>query len=68
MNAQRWQQIEEITLEALELPEMERRVFLEKSCAGSDDLQTEVESFLAQSDGDEKFLEREAKTNCSAAR
>ncbi len=59
MDEKLWRQIEEITLDALELPEAERISFVEKSCAGRDELIAEVESFLSQSECAEKFLERE---------
>ena len=48
MKAERWQQIEELFHAAREQPVHERAVFLERNCAGDEELRLEVESLLAK--------------------
>jgi serine/threonine protein kinase len=60
MNAERWQQIDELFDAVLEIPETERAQFLSEKSGGDDDLKNEVLSLLkAQSDAD-KFMEKSA--------
>jgi eukaryotic-like serine/threonine-protein kinase len=42
----RWQQVEKLCQEALELKESQRKAFLEEACAGDEELRREVESLL----------------------
>ncbi len=46
MNAETWQKIKIILEEVLEMPQTSRARFLEKSCAGDEDLQREIELLL----------------------
>ena len=46
MRAERWQQIQGIYLDALEVDAKERSAFLAEACAGDDELQREVETLL----------------------
>ena len=55
MEPQRWQQIEEIFHEALELDGPQRLEFLKKQTGGDDDLLSEVEKLLSQFDNASKF-------------
>lgn len=48
--AERWARIEDLFLEALELPLVEREVLLTKRCSGDLELRREVESMLAAHD------------------
>ena len=57
MNIQRWQQIEEIIVSGIELPNAERRAFLDENCGVDEGLRREVESLLSQQTDD--FLETE---------
>ena len=58
MDAQRFQRIEQIYHEALELPAVERSAFLKKTCVGDESLRQEVASLLDQSG--EGLLDRPA--------
>ena len=42
----RWQQVEKLCLEALELEESQRAGFLKDACAGDEELRQDVESLL----------------------
>jgi eukaryotic-like serine/threonine-protein kinase len=57
----RWQQVEKLCLEALELEESQRAGFLKDACAGDEELRQEVESLLKFDDrrGD-RFIEQPA--------
>jgi eukaryotic-like serine/threonine-protein kinase len=60
MTPDRWREIERLFHEALARPPAERAAFLEKACAGDDELRREVES-LAKSDDDAgSFIEHPA--------
>jgi Flp pilus assembly protein TadD len=56
--SERWQQVENLFLEALPMPAVERATFLRDACAGDETLNREVELLLAQSDSG--FLETPA--------
>ena len=58
MEPQRWQQIEEIFHEALELDAPQRLEFLKKQTGGDDDLLSEVEKLLSQFDNASSFIEQ----------
>lgn len=60
MTQERWQQIEEILQAALDLPKNKRTTFLDKACAGDDELRREVESLLAREDSAKHFIETAA--------
>ncbi len=60
MPAKRSQQIEQLYHAAREYDPAERAAFLERACAGDENLRREVESLLAQDDGVESFLETPA--------
>ena len=46
MTPERWQEVEKLCQEALELKESQRKAFVEKACAGDENLRQEVESLL----------------------
>lgn len=46
----RWQRVQAVLGEALELPQQERAAFLERACAGEPDVRREVESLLLAHD------------------
>jgi eukaryotic-like serine/threonine-protein kinase len=50
MTPERWARIKEIFRPALEMPETERRVFLDEACAADASLRDEVERLLAKED------------------
>jgi serine/threonine protein kinase len=56
----RWQQVEKLCQEALELQESERGAFLEKACAGDKELRREVESLLKFESSGDGFIEAPA--------
>jgi len=57
----RWEQVEKICQEALELEESRRAAFLEEACAGDEELRQEVESLLKFDDRrGERFIEEPA--------
>jgi serine/threonine protein kinase/tetratricopeptide (TPR) repeat protein len=47
VNPERWQRIKKLFHAALDLPEAERHVWLDRACGGDDGLRVEVESLLA---------------------
>src|SRR5437764_1461758 len=47
MSSERWQRVEELFHLAADLSPAQRNAFLEKACAGDDDLERQVESLLA---------------------
>jgi WD40 repeat protein len=50
MDPARWNRIEQILQDVLDLGPSERRAFLDRTCAGDDGLRREVENLLAQED------------------
>src|SRR5262249_8819612 len=60
MKADRWQQIEALYHDALELEETERARFLGRACASDEGLRREVESLLAYESRAGKFIEAPA--------
>jgi serine/threonine protein kinase/Tol biopolymer transport system component len=60
MNAERWQQIDELFHAALACEPAQRSTFLAKQCAGDDKLRHEVESLLASLEGADDFIETPA--------
>ena len=50
MSPERWQKVEKIYHAALEREPGERAAFLTQDCQGDQDLRSEVEALLAQSD------------------
>jgi len=52
-----WDEIKRILGEALDLPSTERAAYIERACAGDDDLRREVESLLAEHESANVFLE-----------
>ncbi|MGH9379026.1 MAG: tetratricopeptide repeat protein [Thermoanaerobaculia bacterium] len=55
MNPERWARLQELLSAAWELPEAERRAFLDLEC-GDAELKREAESILAAEEGSETFL------------
>ena len=60
MEGERWGRIQLIYHSALDREKSQRANFIRQACAGDVLLQQEVESLLAQSEGDESFLEAPA--------
>jgi non-specific serine/threonine protein kinase len=60
LESERWREIDRLYHAALELERGDRTAFVNKACAGDEDLQREVESLLAQEDGGDGFLEAPA--------
>ncbi len=58
MTPERWQQIERLYHDALELALGQRAAFLDQACAGDDALRREVESLLASHDEAASFIEK----------
>ena len=58
--ADRWQQVAEIYLAAVERDPADREAFLREACAGDEGLRREVESLLCHEDGADALLERPA--------
>ncbi len=57
MTSERWDRVQEIFLEALERPSVERAAFLEAVCAGDAGLRAEVESLLDHDDPGQSLLD-----------
>jgi serine/threonine protein kinase len=60
MNQDRWQRIETLYHTALELPYNARADFLASACNGDTELQTEINSLLAESEQEDSFLDKSA--------
>jgi serine/threonine protein kinase/Tfp pilus assembly protein PilF len=60
MNAERWQQVNDLFQSAAERAPEERASFLEEGCHGDDGLRREVESLLASYERAENFIESPA--------
>ncbi|HEY9141490.1 MAG TPA: protein kinase, partial [Bryobacteraceae bacterium] len=60
MLSERWQQIESLYHAALEQDVAHRSGYVRQACDGDEELQREVESLLAQTDGGDEFLESPA--------
>lgn len=60
MRPERWQQIQGVYLDVLEVGEEERAAFLAKACAGDDELRREVESLLNAHEDAGTFLQAPA--------
>ena len=57
ISAERWQAIDAIFADAVELPAADRPAFVANACGTDVELRAEVESLLAAHDGDTDFLE-----------
>lgn len=57
MTPARWQQIDELLDEVLELPVEERRAFLAQACKGDEELRQQVEQVLAGQEGADAIFE-----------
>ena len=53
----RWQKIEEIFDIAVELPEDEREVYLERECGGDVELRREIEQLISADESADEFIE-----------
>lgn len=60
MSPERWQQIEEIFQDALDLPWSEREKFVAEKCGDDTDLKAEVEKLLSQFEDASSFIETPA--------
>jgi serine/threonine-protein kinase len=60
MNAQRWQQVNDLFHSAVERPPEERAAFLDEACRGEESLCREVKSLLASHERTENFIESPA--------
>jgi eukaryotic-like serine/threonine-protein kinase len=56
MTPERWQQVERVCQEALDLAPCEREALLDRACGGDAELRREVESLLAQQQDAERLL------------
>jgi len=56
MTPERWRQVQDLLHAAIAVPTTDRGTFLAKACAGDGELQSEVESLLAQTSGATGFL------------
>src|SRR6516164_604145 len=57
MDAERWRKIEQLYRAALECEARDRPAFLEKACAGDEELRRKVESLLARDQQADNFLQ-----------
>ena len=57
MPPERWKQIDELLEAALKHPESERASFLDRACAGDEELRREVESLLSSGKHQEAFID-----------
>src|ERR1700674_2291531 len=60
MQAERWQQIDEIFHSALKIEESRRAAFLERACSGDEGLRLEIEALLARHQEVGRLLESPA--------
>src|SRR5262245_18901404 len=60
MTPERWRQVEQLYIAALEREDDQRAAFLDKACAGDETLRREVESLLAHEAQVEGFIEAPA--------
>ena len=60
MRSERWQQIDKLLGDVLERPTTERFAFLDRACAGDEDLRTAVAALLKSREECDDFLERNA--------
>ena len=60
MSSERWQQIESVLQQALDLPPTARDSFLDTMCAGDDDLRQEANSLIDAHDRAGDFIEKPA--------
>jgi serine/threonine-protein kinase len=67
MTPDRWRQIQDLFAEARAHRSGERAAFLEKACAGDNDLRQEVEWMLAHQDEAERFIPKPALDAAAAA-
>lgn len=54
----KWQQVKSIAFQAMELPVIERRIFVNKSCGTNRWLKDQVESLLSAPDVETPFEEK----------
>ena len=57
MKPERWKAINQLLDSALQQEAGQRSAFLEKACAGDEELRREVESLLAHKEQSESFIE-----------
>ena len=57
MKPERWKQVDELLEAALECPSTERASFLDRACAGDDELRRELESLIISDGHSEVFIE-----------
>ncbi|HSE24166.1 MAG TPA: protein kinase, partial [Pyrinomonadaceae bacterium] len=60
MKPERWNQVDRLLGEALELSPERRPAFLDKACADDEELRKELDALLASDDGAQSFLEKPA--------
>jgi serine/threonine-protein kinase len=60
MKPERWNHVDRLLDAALELPPDKRAAFLDKACAGDEELRKELDLLLASDDGAQSFLEKPA--------
>lgn len=57
MKPERWKQVDDLLEAALECPAPERASFLERACAGDEELRRELESLLISDGQEQTFFE-----------
>ena len=67
MQAERWRQLEQVYHAAMEQDEADRAAFLERSCAGDQDLRVEVESLIAYAGQSGQIIDKPALEVVAAA-
>jgi len=67
LSAERWNAMMAVFVDAAELPQAERPVFIAQACGSDVELRQEVESLLAAHEGDARFLESPAAQALDAA-
>ena len=60
MTPERWQEVEDVLQGALDRPSQERALFLDKACAGDDQLKEEATSLINAYDDAGDFIEQPA--------
>ncbi len=65
---ERWQRIEALVDQALDLPEERRTAFLREACAGDDALRSEIEALIAAGERADEFLRTSAQADARPER
>jgi hypothetical protein len=66
MTDDRWRQIENLFVQAVEYPESERQNFIDRACKGDDGLRRELKSLLACDNPDQRIITIRTQLNASS--